>query len=141
VDPSGLWTKLCSRKLGDKNGPDRSVYNPISHQYLVVNNKIFSFQAGGNSFIEMIWSQGRVEIGDSSGESPNRDSCVVVLSDEYDNDVYKAIREEGEPKYNVLAYPGTLMYNLGARNCQSYARDIVFKAIIIHQIKSLFKLF
>jgi len=80
----------------------------------------------------MIWSQGRVEIGDSSGESPNRDSCVVVLFDEYDNDVYQAIREEGELKYNVLAYSDTLMYNLGARNCQSYARDIVFKAIIIH---------
>ena len=130
VDPWGLDTKICSRKLGDKKGPDRSIYNPLSHQYLVVNGIVYSFQAGDS----MIWSQSRIEIGKNSVEDPNRKSCVTISTDScYDKSVLKAIDLIGATKYNVWAYPGTFTYSRGARNCQSWARDVLYRAVEIYR--------
>ena len=128
TDPSGLDTKICSRALGSTTNPDRSVFNPISHQYLVVDEKVYSFQAGEDG---MLWSQGKIDrrTKEEGGENPDRDSCVVTsIGDENDKKILDAINKVGETKYNIWAYPGSITHALGARNCQSWARDVLGRA-------------
>lgn len=118
VDPLGLWVRRCSRKLGDREGPNVDPNFPLRHDYLVVSGSILSFQAGSN----MIWSQGYV---DRRGEEADRACPSVCDDDKFDKYVFEAAKEIGEPTYCVIAYPGTIQHIMGARNCQTWADDVL----------------
>ncbi len=118
-DPLGLWVKVCARKLG---GPDEKPVspsgNPLRHDYLSVSGQTLSFQMGSNMF----WSQGEVK----ENEKPSNPKCRMVCEDDrFDKYVKKAATKIGEPTYCVAAYPGTTPHLLGARNCQTWAKDVV----------------
>ncbi len=129
VDPLGLeQTLLCSRQLeifGDD--PMKSSGNPVRHTFLMAGEDIYSFQAGQDSgWLNMIWSDGKVD----ANESPN--ALCTVISD--DPEYADAVRHAAEEKvgmsrtYNVAAYPGTLPHAFGARNCQTWAGDVLREA-------------
>jgi hypothetical protein len=122
TDPWGLRTLRCARKLGDRNNPAMSPSgNPLRHDYLVADDEVFSFQAGGN----MLWSDGQVD----QNENKSNDQCEVVSDDpKFDDAVKQAVSEIGAPKYNVYAYPSTTPHMLGARNCQTWADDVLNEA-------------
>ena len=93
--------------------------NPLRHDYISVSGSIYSFQAGDS----MLWSQGRV---DRQGELPDNPKCTMVCSDnKFDKYVVASAAEIGAPSYCVIAYPGTTPYLLGARNCQTWASDVL----------------
>ncbi|HRQ15413.1 MAG TPA: RHS repeat-associated core domain-containing protein, partial [Promineifilum sp.] len=129
VDPAGLETLLCSRELG---GPDRPAMPPsgtlFRHDYLIVDGKVQSFQRGEN----YVWSKGEI----LSNESTENSKCVSVSKDpEFDRAVEAAIEAIGEPAYNFWAYPNSFAYVFGARNCQSWASDVLHRALRIHNIR------
>jgi RHS repeat-associated protein len=117
-DPFGLWVKRCGRQLGNPFGPNRSLDNPIRHEYLVVSGSILSFQAGENWF----WSQGRL---DTEGEDPDRTCPLVCGDEEFDKYVVRAAETIGTPNYCLFATPGTIGHALGARNCQTWVDDVL----------------
>ncbi|WP_434031669.1 RHS repeat domain-containing protein [[Pseudomonas] boreopolis] len=126
TDPMGLETLRCARELGGPNGtPVAPSGDLLRHDYLVAGGEVFSFQAGSNMF----WSQGRID----NNEIKNNGKCEVISKDaKFDEAVEKAVKEIGAPKYNLLAYPagpGAGAYLLGARNCQTWADDVIKKAI------------
>lgn len=123
VDPLGLWVKRCARGLGDKDKlPKKPSANPVRHDYLSVSGQILSFQAGGNPVL----SQGFV---DNNNEYPSNPKCNMVCDDDkFDRYVIEAAKEVGEPTYCLIAYPGNLPHMLGARNCQTWANDVLKKA-------------
>jgi hypothetical protein len=127
TDPTGLETQLCSRELGGPSGaPLPPSGSPLRHDYLVVDGKVQSFQPGSN----MAWSQGRID----NDESTSNSHCKSVPKDpKLDRAVEKAISEIGAPKYNVWAYPSTITHALGARNCQSWAADVLRRAAEIQR--------
>jgi RHS repeat-associated protein len=123
TDPLGLWVKRCSRGLGGPLEPaiNPNSPNPLRHDFLVVSGVIYSFQAGGHDWWDFLLSQGRVD----QNEIQN-DLCTMICDDdEFDNHVKKAIGEIGRPLYCGNAYPGTLQYLAGARNCQTWADDVI----------------
>jgi len=123
VDPQGLWVKRCARKLGDMNNPPKEPSgNPIRHDYLSVSGKILSFQAGDGPF-PIVISQGKI---DRENEYPANPKCKMICNDDnFDKYVFEAAREIGAPTYCIWAYPGTKMHLLGARNCQTWANDVL----------------
>jgi len=122
IDPQGLRTLRCARKLGDRNNPAMSPSgNPLRHDYLVADDEVFSFQAGDN----MLWSDGQVD----RNENKSNEQCKEVSNDpKFDSAVKQAVSEIGAPKYNVYAYPFTTPHKLGARNCQTWVNDVLDKA-------------
>jgi len=122
VDPFGLDTLRCARKLGDPNNPAKKPKgNPLRHDYLVVNDEVFSFQAGDS----MLWSDGRID----SNEKTSNEECELISEDpEFDEAVKEAVDGIGAPKYNVWAYRGTTTHMVGARNCQTWADDVLRRA-------------
>ncbi len=125
TDPLGLL-KLCARGLGDMNNPAMSPSgNPLRHDYLVVGNDVYSFQAGNNMF----WSDGYID----NNEKTDNELCETINDDpKFDEAALQAISELGEPKYNVFAYPFTTPHLLGARNCQTWADDVIDRATEIY---------
>ena len=121
-DPLGLWVKRCARGLGDKNKPPKKPSgNPIRHDYLSVSGQILSFQAGDS----MAWSQGFID----DNEYPSNPKCNMVCDDDkFDRYVFEAANKIGAPTYCLTAYPGSLPHMLGARNCQTWADDVLKKA-------------
>ena len=126
TDPSGLQVKRCARKLGDKNKPTVPPSgNPLRHDYLVVNDDVFSFQAGDN----MYWSDGFID----SDEYTDNDQCVVVYEgNDHDQSVIDAVKKIGAPKYNIGAYKYTAFHSFGARNCQSWVNEVLETATEIY---------
>ena len=122
MDPTGLETMLCARELGGSSGsPVSPSGSPLRHDYLVVDGKVSSFQPGSS----MAWSQGWIDKKEAAGNS----QCKSVSKDpKFDRAVEKAITEIGAPKYNLWAYPSTVTHALGARNCQSWAADMLRRA-------------
>ncbi len=124
--PTGSSKTLrCARELGSPDSPPmKPSGNPFRHDFLVVDGDIFSFQAGGGPF-GMVWSQGYL---DKTNESPNA-LCTTISDDpKYADAVRQAAEEVGKPKYNVGAYLGTWPHLLGARNCQTWADDVLKNA-------------
>ncbi|WP_426178332.1 RHS repeat-associated core domain-containing protein, partial [Massilia sp. TWR1-2-2] len=119
TDPEGLETLLCARELGG-TVPTAPSGNPLRHEYLVVNGKVFSFMPGDS----MLWSQGRID----NNESINGRCESVSKDSKFDSAVEKAIAEVGAPKYSIAAYPGTTAHLFGARNCQSWAATVLRRA-------------
>lgn len=113
VDPFGLEVKRCYRYLGNPGKGDTGIYNPLRHDYLVVNDTTYSFQAKGN----LLWSQSDLRIND---ENPNRDSCDVIWEDnKHDKFVEDAIKQFGMPRYGI-GPQGT--------DCQEFSDTVLEKA-------------
>jgi len=110
IDPYGLVVKRCYRYLGNPGKGDTGIYNPARHDYLVVNNTTYSFQAKGNFF----WSQSEVKVND---ENINRGSCEVIWADnKHDKYVEDSINKYGTPRYGI-GPQGT--------DCQEFADDVL----------------
>jgi hypothetical protein len=69
----------------------------------------------------MFWSQGWID----DKEHEDRGCALVCKDDKFDKYVLEAANEIGAPSYCVTAYPGNLSYLLGARNCQTWADDVL----------------
>ena len=125
TDPLGLLNR-CARGIGDMNNPATSPSgNPLRHDYLVVGNYVYSFQAGDN----MLWSDGFID----NNEKTDNGSCESVNDDpKFDKATLKAISEIGAPKYNFYAYPFTTPHMFGARNCQTWADEVIDRATEIY---------
>ncbi len=117
ADPLGLWVKRCKRKLGNRENGNADQNSPLRHDYLNVSGSILSFQAGDS----MIWSQGWID----DNERTDRMCQMVCDDDKFDNYVFQAANEIGAPAYCVMANPGTLPHLSGARNCQTWANDVL----------------
>ena len=60
--------------------------------------------------------------------------CETINDDPaFDAAALQAIGQIGAPKYNVFAYPFTTPYLLGARNCQTWADEIIKRAAEIYK--------
>lgn len=117
VDPFGLEVKRCYRYLGNPRKGDTGIYNPLRHDYLVVNDTTYSFQARGN----LLWGQSDLRIND---ENPNRDSCDVIWEDnKHDKFVEDAIKKFGRPRYGI-GPQGT--------DCQEFSDTVLEKASDAH---------
>ena len=125
VDPLGLETLLCSRELGSNAGAPMSPSGtPLRHDFLIADGTVYSFQAGKN----MIARQGRID-----NDEKQNDKCKSISTDpKFDEAVARAVEEIGAPKYNVVAYPGSLAYATGFRNCQTWATNVLDRAREIH---------
>ena len=122
-DPLGLWVKKCARKLGGPTEPPMSPlsFNPLRHDYLVVSGTVYSFQSGGSDWWDMLLSQGRIDDNEVTNGL-----CVMICDDDgFDRFLRNAVDEIGAPTYCVGAYPGTPEYKAGARNCQTWANDVI----------------
>jgi hypothetical protein len=114
--------KRCSRKLGGSTKPpvNPGSRNPLRHDFLVVSGTIYSFQAGGG-FLGMLRSQGRID----NNENLNNKCVTICDDDSFDQYVREAVNEVGAPTYCVGAYPGTPEFKAGARNCQTWANEVI----------------
>jgi len=121
IDPKGLKVSLCARKLGDRFQPQvRPSGNPLRHDYLLIDTRARSFQAGEDGIFD---SQGWVD----NDEMDFNPKCELICEDPaFDKYVLDAANYT--PRYNIAAYPGTMAYSLGYRNCQSWAREVLEKA-------------
>ncbi|MBT8060772.1 MAG: hypothetical protein KJO33_14320, partial [Gammaproteobacteria bacterium] len=123
IDPLGLWVKRCSRKLGGPTEPPvrPDSHNPFRHDFLVVSGVIYSFQSGGDNWWDILLSQGRIDSNEFENEL-----CVSVCDDDrFDAFVHDAVNEVGAPSYCVGAFPGTPEHKAGARNCQTWANEVI----------------
>jgi RHS repeat-associated protein len=123
ADPMGLWVKRCSRKLGGPAQPpvDPNTRNPLRHDFLVVSGSVYSFQSGGSNWWDIFLSQGRID----NNEWENT-LCVMVCDDDrFDQFVKDAVNQIGAPTYCIGAFPGTPEYKAGARNCQTWADEVI----------------
>ena len=120
-----METLLCSRELGSNAGAPMSPSGtPLRHDFLIADGTVYSFQAGKN----MIASQGRID-----NDEKQNDKCKSISTDpKFDEAVARAVEEIGAPKYNVVAYPGSLAYATGFRNCQTWATNVLDRAREIH---------
>lgn len=117
ADPLGLWVKICTRELGSPDKPATARDKLFAHQYLNVSGKIFSFQKTDS----MLWGPGTV----LENEDQNK-GCEYECKDRrFDKYVIDAAAKLGEPTYCVVAFRGTAQYEQGARNCQSWAGDVL----------------
>ena len=123
IDPLGLWVKKCARKLGGPTEPPVSPnsHNPLRHDFLVVSGAIYSFQAGGNNWWDMLLSRGRID----DNEVENKFCVLICNDDSFDQYVKDAVNEIGASTYCVGAYPGTPEFKAGARNCQTWANEVI----------------
>lgn len=127
-DPLGLWVKICSRLLGNAKSAATGRWNPIRHDYLDVSGKFIGFYsaAGANP----MWGRGVVA---GSNESDSGRCSPLCDDDKFDSYVLAAAAEIGAPTYCAIAsadfgLQGLAAEAAGARNCQSWARDVIAKA-------------
>lgn len=125
-DSPGLWVKLCARWLGNSQSPSTTRLNPTRHDYLDVSGQSIGLYAGGNFLL----GPGQVQ----RGTEQDRSSCKTICSDpKFDAYVLSAALEIGAPTYCAIAsaefgLSGLIAEAAGARNCQSWARDVLAKA-------------
>jgi RHS repeat-associated protein len=126
VDPYGLWVKICARWLGNEKSRSTTRLNPTRHDYLDVSGQSVGFYADGNP----AWKQGVVRTGNET----DRSSCKLLCGDDkFDAYVLAAAQEIGAPTYCLIAsaefgLSGLAAEAAGARNCQSWARDVIARA-------------
>jgi hypothetical protein len=91
------------------------------HDFLVVSGSVYSFQSGGSNWWDIFLSQGRID----NNEWENT-LCVMVCDDDrFDQFVKDAVNQIGAPTYCIGAFPGTPEYKAGARNCQTWADEVI----------------
>ena len=125
-DPMGLWVKLCSRLLGNKNSGPTSRLNPLRHDYLDVSGQFIGFYPGSNE----VWGQGVVA---GAGEQDGGRCSAVCNDNKFDAYVLKAKDEIGAPTYCPIASiafgaPGIAAMSQGAINCQTWAWAVLERA-------------
>ncbi|MGE0581571.1 MAG: RHS repeat domain-containing protein [Steroidobacteraceae bacterium] len=126
IDPFGLWVKICARWLGNEKSRSTTRLNPTRHDYLDVSGQSLGFYADGNP----AWGPGVVRYGNEA----DRTGCKLICGDDkFDAYVLAAAREIGAPTYCAIAsaefgLSGIATEAAGARNCQSWARDVLAKA-------------
>jgi len=124
--PDPLVLKICARWLGNEKSKSTSRLNPTRHDYLDVSGTSIGFYATGNP----AWGPGIVKRGNET----DRTSCSPICNDDkFDAYVLAAAREIGAPTYCAIASAefspdGPIAEAFGARNCQSWARDVIAKA-------------
>jgi RHS repeat-associated protein len=126
IDPKGAAVYLCSRLLGNADQPPTDRNNPARHDFLWITtfrDGAVGLQRGSNFF----WSSGNTQ----DGQEYFNTKCTMICSDdrfdafvqaEVGWDIYQGVT------YAVGAFEGTWMYACGARNCQSWVRDILRRA-------------
>jgi hypothetical protein len=125
-DPYGLWVKICARWLGNEKSRSTTRLNPTRHDYLDISGQSVGFYADGNP----AWKRGVVTYGNET----DRTSCSLICGDnKFDAYVLAAAQEIGAPTYCAIAsaefgLTGLAAEAAGARNCQSWARDVLEKA-------------
>jgi len=121
IDEEGLLVKRCSRQLGSTSKPSIWWWEPLRHDYIVVNQTNYSFQAGGN----FLWSGGIMKVND---ENSNRDGfsssfgnfgCVTVWNDDL-HDQYVIDKAE-----SIKMNPPTYGIGWQATDCQEVADEII----------------
>jgi RHS repeat-associated protein len=128
ADPLGLYVKLCSRWLGNPKSSATSRLNPIRHDYLDVSGQFLGFYSARGA--NPAWGQGVV----AGQNEQDGGRCTSLCNDnKFDAYVLAAAQEIGAPTYCAIAsaefgLSGLAAEAAGARNCQSWARDVIAKA-------------
>ena len=122
TDPSGNYTKRCSRFLGGQVSTGR--WHRIRHDYLVVSGTVYSFMPGDGS-MPMLFSQGQV----TPNEDPNRSGCKMICDDnKFDKYVSEAAKFK--PNYGIWSFFSELGFMTGTYNCQSWTDEVLSRAKI-----------
>jgi len=129
TDPLGLWVKICSRLLGTPQSRSTSrQWNPIRHDYLDVSGKTVGFYSAPGA--NPAWGSGVV----AGQNEQDGGRCTPVCDDDrFDAYVLAAAQEIGAPTYCAVASAefgplGLVAEAAGARNCQSWAREVIERA-------------
>jgi hypothetical protein len=124
----GLYVKLCSRWLASPKSKATWQINPYRHDYLDVSGQFIGFYSAQGA--NPAWGQGVV----AGQNEQDGGRCSTLCSDnKFDAYVLAAAQEIGAPTYCAIAsaefgIPGLAAVAAGARNCQSWARDVIAKA-------------
>lgn len=124
VDPFGLWVKRCSRMLGNKDSRATWRYNPTDHDYLNVSGTFMGFYAEKSIW----WGEGRVRKGPELERDEGRCHTMVCSDDRFDKYVFEAATKVPTTYCVLPSGRGSLLQALGARNCQSWADEVIRKA-------------
>jgi RHS repeat-associated protein len=127
-DPMGLYVKLCSRWVGNPKNKATSRLNPIRHDYLDVSGQFIGFYSAPGA--NPAWGSGVVA---GQNEQDGGRCSPLCNDDKFDAYVMAAAQEIGAPTYCAIAsaefgLSGLAAEAAGARNCQSWARDVIAKA-------------
>jgi RHS repeat-associated protein len=128
TDPLGLWVKLCSRWVGSPKNSRTSQTNPFRHDYLDVSGQFIGFYSAPGS--NPAWGKGVVA---GQGEQDGGRCSPLCNDNKFDAYVLQAAQEIGAPTYCATASAswglgGLVQEAEGARNCQSWASDVIAKA-------------
>ena len=128
TDPLGLWVKLCSQWVGSPKNRSTDPGNPFRHDYLDVSGKFIGFYSAPGSNPQ--WGKGVVA---GQGEQDGGRCSTICDDPKFDVYVLQAVQEEGVPTYCAVASMSWGILGLGpqlagARNCQSWASDVLRKA-------------
>ena len=127
TDVYGLYVKSCSRVLGNTRGSGASQRNPFRHVYLNVSGTFVGLYPGSNE----LWGPGQVR------KDPNFEvddgKCTSVCDDYKFDDYVLSAAAKNQPTYCPIAAPwggllGAVAQGFGARNCQSWATEVLQKA-------------
>jgi hypothetical protein len=127
-DPLGLYVKLCSRWLGSAKSKATWRINPIRHDYLDVSGQFIGFYSAPQ--VNPAWGKGVVT---DPGEQDGGRCSSLCNDNKFDAYVLAAAQEIGQPTYCAIAsaefgLSGLAAQAAGARNCQSWERDVIAKA-------------
>jgi len=128
TDPLGLWVKLCSRWTGSPKNSATSRLNPTRHDYPDVSGQFIGFYSAPHA--NPAWGKGVVT---DPGEQDGGRCSPLCNDNKFDAYVLAAAQEIGQPTYCAIAsaefgLSGLAAEAAGARNCQSWARDVIAKA-------------
>jgi len=125
TDPFGLWVKICSRQLSDKNSPPTGRWHPFRHDYINVSGAFLGFTPVNDG---TFWGPGKI----SSDEQDNGRCSPYCDDDKFDSYVLKAAQEIGAPTYCPLGEPGLpggdAAMGAGAINCHTWVTLVLQKA-------------
>jgi RHS repeat-associated protein len=128
IDPMGLWVKICARWTGKSTNSATSRLNPTRHDYLNVSGQFIGFYSAPGA--NPAWGRGIV----AGQDEQDGGRCSPLCNDDkFDAYVLAAAKEIGPPTYCAIAsaefgLSGLAAEAAGARNCQSWARDVLAKA-------------
>lgn len=126
IDPFGLETWQCSRKLGGPYKPAANKNWRIRHDYIRVGDEYYSFGSVGDS----IKGPGKVSLNTENDEGIK---CHTKISDDENYDeIVREIAENYMPRYNIRACESQNRSDtpcvFGHRNCKSWVVDVIEKA-------------
>lgn len=121
VDPVGLFVQRCSRWVTNPELPPTPPWNPFRHDYFRLTDDFVGFHPATDN---LVWTAGEVRWGGESAAG-----CHTNVCDDDRFDQYIVIAATAYvPTYAIFALPDSIYYQLGARNCQTWADDILERA-------------